>query len=50
MLLARISEAGMDPSPYGFHSLRVGHVTQARRNGTATEEIMRLADGGRPSR
>jgi hypothetical protein len=34
----------MDPSAYGFHSLRAGHVTQARRNGASTEEIMQ---GGR---
>lgn len=41
MLARRMSEAGMDPSAYGFHSLRAGHVTQARRNGATTEEIMR---------
>lgn len=41
MLLARMAEAGMNPSAYGFHSLRAGHVTQARRNGASTEEIMR---------
>ncbi|MEU6263743.1 hypothetical protein [Saccharopolyspora shandongensis] len=41
MLLTRMSEAGMDPSAYGFQSLRAGHVTQARRNGASTEEIMR---------
>lgn len=41
MLLARMSEAGMDPRGYGFHSLRAGHVTQARRGGASTEEIMR---------
>ena len=41
MLLTRMSEAGMDPTPCGFHSLRSGHVTQARRNGASTEEIMR---------
>lgn len=41
MLLARLGEAGMNPAPYGFHSLRAGHVTQARRNGASTEEIMR---------
>lgn len=34
----------MDPSAYGFHSLRAGHVTHARRNGASTGEIMR---GGR---
>ncbi|MDP9904785.1 hypothetical protein [Arthrobacter bambusae] len=41
MLLTRMAEAGMNPSAYGFHSLRAGHVTQARRNGASTEEIMR---------
>lgn len=41
MLRTRIAETGMDPTPYGFHSLRAGHVTQARRNGASTEEIMR---------
>ncbi|WP_087099188.1 tyrosine-type recombinase/integrase [Nocardiopsis sp. JB363] len=41
MLRTRIAEAGMDPGTYGFHSLRAGHVTQARRNGASTEEIMR---------
>ncbi|MGW0868975.1 hypothetical protein ACWD3Z_00630 [Streptomyces sp. NPDC002740] len=29
----------MDPSAYDFHSLRAGHVTQARRNGASIEEI-----------
>ena len=41
MLRARLAEAGTDPSAYGFHSLRAGHVTQALRNGASTEEIMR---------
>lgn len=41
MLLVRMGEAGMDPGGYGFHSLRAGHVTQARRNGATTEEVMR---------
>jgi integrase len=41
MLRTRMTEAGLDPSGYGFHSLRAGHVTQARRNGAGTEEIMR---------
>jgi hypothetical protein len=41
MLLSRMAEAGMNPAAYGFHSLRAGHVTQARRNGATTEEIMR---------
>ncbi|MDN5745468.1 MAG: tyrosine-type recombinase/integrase [Nocardioidaceae bacterium] len=41
MLGVRMAEAGMDPSHHGFHSLRAGHVTQARRNGASTSEIMR---------
>lgn len=41
MLLSRLAATGIDPTPYGFHSLRAGHVTQARRNGATTEEIMR---------
>lgn len=41
MLSTRVAEAGMDPTSYGFHSLRAGHVTQARRNGASTSEIMR---------
>ncbi|WP_026820074.1 tyrosine-type recombinase/integrase [Arthrobacter castelli] len=41
MLDTRMTEAGMDPGEYGFHSLRSGHVTQARRNGASTDEIMR---------
>lgn len=31
----------MDASAYGFHSLRAGHIAQARRNGASTEEITR---------
>lgn len=41
MLHKRMSEVDMDPHTYGFHSLRAGHVTQARRNGASTEAIMR---------
>jgi integrase len=41
MLMNRLRQLGIDPGPYGFHSLRAGHVTQARRNGASTEEIMR---------
>lgn len=40
MLHRRTEEAGMNPSAYGFHGLRAGHVTQTRRNGASTEEIM----------
>ncbi|MEX5247592.1 UNVERIFIED_CONTAM: tyrosine-type recombinase/integrase [Kocuria sp. CPCC 205295] len=41
MLRTRLAAAGIDPRPYGFHSLRAGHVTQARRGGADTAEIMR---------
>lgn len=41
MLRTRVREAGLDATAVGFHSLRSGHVTQARRNGASTEEIMR---------
>lgn len=41
MVQTRLREAGIDPRPYGFHSLRAGHVTQARRGGASTAEIMR---------
>lgn len=41
MLRSRLAAAGIDPRPYGFHSLRAGHVTQARRGGASTSEIMR---------
>ncbi|TDP92426.1 phage integrase family protein [Leucobacter luti] len=41
MLLTRMTEAKMSSDGYGYHSLRAGHVTQARRNGAPTEEIMR---------
>lgn len=41
MLRARLVPLGLNPDLYGFHSLRAGHVTQARRNGATTEEIMR---------
>ncbi|MFF4409519.1 hypothetical protein [Streptomyces sp. NPDC001404] len=43
-IAARSREVGTDPSAYGFHGLRAGHVTRARRKGASTEEIMR---GGR---
>ncbi|MBT8163359.1 MULTISPECIES: tyrosine-type recombinase/integrase [Arthrobacter] len=41
MLLTRMSEAGMNPSAYGFHSLRSGFVTQARRNGADPSDVRR---------
>lgn len=41
MLRVRLREIGVNPDRFGYHSLRAGHVTQARRNGATTEEIMR---------
>lgn len=41
MLSTRLEAAGIAAGPHGFHSLRAGHVTAARRNGTPTEDIMR---------
>lgn len=41
MLRARAAAAGLVDTDLGFHSLRAGHVTQARRNGASTEAIMR---------
>ena len=35
----RMQAAGYDPAPYGYHSLRAGFVTQARRNGADTRSI-----------
>ena len=37
----RLAAAGYDPTPYGFHSLRAGFVTQARRNGADTRSVRR---------
>lgn len=41
MLLTRMASIGMDPTGFGFHSLRAGHVTQALRNGATRDEVMR---------
>lgn len=42
MLLRRLAEAGFHQvAQYGFHSLRAGHVTEARRHGATTAQIMR---------
>lgn len=38
-VLVRVAAAGFDPDRYGFHSLRAGFVTQARRNGASTREV-----------
>lgn len=41
-LVKRLAEAaGLDPAPLGAHSLRVGHVTQARANGALREDAQR---------
>lgn len=39
MLRARLQAAGIPPAGYGFHSLRAGFVTQARRNGATRREV-----------
>lgn len=39
MLKRRVTAAGIDPQPYGFHSLRAGFVTQARRNGAEPHSV-----------
>lgn len=41
MLKRRLKAAGYDPDIYGWHSLRAGHVTQARANDVATYKIRR---------
>lgn len=41
MLLSRLANAGFDPTGYGFHSLRAGFVTQARRNGADPSDVRR---------
>ncbi|MFC6152449.1 hypothetical protein [Nocardioides yefusunii] len=45
-LKKRLVTAGFDPAPYGFHSLRAGFVTQARRNGASTREVRRQTRHG----
>lgn len=37
----RVAAAGIDPEPFGAHSLRAGFVTQAFRAGATHHEIMR---------
>jgi len=39
MLKRRLAAAGYDPRPYGYHSLRAGFVTQARRNGADARSV-----------
>ncbi|WP_051215595.1 hypothetical protein [Granulicoccus phenolivorans] len=41
MLQTRLAAAGIDPTGYGFHSLRSGFVTQARRNGADFRDVRR---------
>lgn len=36
-----IADIGKNPDEYGFHSLRAGFVTQARRNGASTRAVRR---------
>lgn len=37
----RLAEAGFDPGPYGFHSLRASFVTIARENGASVRDVAR---------
>lgn len=37
----RVDDLGLNPDKYGFHSLRSGFVTQARRNGADTRAVRR---------
>lgn len=46
MLKRRLDTAGYDPAPYGFHSLRAGFVTQARRNGADARSVRRQTRHG----
>lgn len=46
MVKRRLAKAGYDPAPYGFHSLRAGMVTQARRNGATAREVRRQTRHG----
>jgi integrase len=39
MLKRRLAAAGYDPRSYGYHSLRAGFVTQARRNGADARSV-----------
>ncbi len=39
MLNRRLAAAGYDARPYGYHSLRAGFVTQARRNGADARSV-----------
>ena len=40
----RLAAVGLDPTNFGGHSLRAGFVTQAMRQGSRPEEIMRQTD------
>lgn len=42
----RTGDAGYDPTPYGYHSLRAGFVTQARRNGADMRSVRRQTRHG----
>lgn len=41
MLKARMRAAGLNSDQFGFHSLRAGFVTQARRNGATARDVRR---------
>jgi len=40
-VIRRAVDAGLDPTDIGFHSLRAGFVTQARRNGADARSVRR---------
>lgn len=42
MILTRLDEAGYRADLYGYHSLRSGLVTQARRNGASSRAVRRI--------
>jgi len=46
MILTRLVEAGYRADDYGFHSLRAGLVTQARRNGASRRAVRKISRHG----
>lgn len=46
MLKRRVEGSGYDPDRYGYHSLRAGFVTQARRNGADSRSVRRQTRHG----
>lgn len=46
MVKRRVETSGYDPDRYGYHSLRAGFVTQARRNGADARSVRRQTRHG----